>query len=58
MFPGKRYTCVLISQLQKLLNLNLFSSSSRMIFQSEEIEEIKGTIKLQPKIGDKTISLL
>lgn len=29
----------MIPQLQKLLNLDLLSSSSRMIFQSEETEE-------------------
>lgn len=55
MLPGERYTCVVITQLQKLLNINLLSSSSRMIFQSEKMEEIRGKIKLQHKIGDKTI---
>lgn len=30
---------MVIPQLQKLLNLDLLSSSSRMIFQSEETEE-------------------
>ena len=54
---GKKSTCVVIPQLQKLFNLDLLSSSSRMIFQSEDIEEIKEKRKLLPQIGDKTIRL-
>lgn len=46
-----------IPQLEKLLNIDLLSFSSRMVFQLEEIEGI-GKEKLKPKISDEAKRLI
>lgn len=59
MFPEKRYTCVVICQLEKLLNFNLPSSSSRMVFPSRRDRRNKREREsYNLKVSDETIRLL
>lgn len=48
---------VVIPQLEKLLNIDLLSIPSSMVFQLEEIEGIRKG-KLKPKISDEANRLI